>query len=88
MLTPRMPLYIPCVYNGFMYWSTAGFLVPDHFVLLVSAVCPCASNIMEQDAAYRPKPCVIVLDSEVAAARVFRHARSSALAEASFAGTS
>eukprot|EP01065_Artemidia_motanka_P015141 TRINITY_DN1900_c0_g1_i1.p1 TRINITY_DN1900_c0_g1~~TRINITY_DN1900_c0_g1_i1.p1 ORF type:complete len:847 (+),score=314.39 TRINITY_DN1900_c0_g1_i1:90-2543(+) len=22
MLTPRMPLYIPCVYNGFMYWST------------------------------------------------------------------
>lgn len=44
MLTPRMPLYIPCVYNGFMYWST------------------------------------------VAAARVFRHARSSALAEASFAG--
>eukprot|EP00435_Cladocopium_sp_Y103_P025630 s3633_g6.t1 len=38
MLTPRMPLYIPCVYNGFMYWSTAGFLVQDHFVLLVSAV--------------------------------------------------
>ena len=31
---------------------------------------------------------VIVLDSKVAAARVFRHARSSALAEASFAGTS
>mmetsp|Transcript_8306 Transcript_8306/g.19534 ORF Transcript_8306/g.19534 Transcript_8306/m.19534 type:complete len:476 (+) Transcript_8306:40-1467(+) len=22
MLTPRMPLYIPCVYNAFMYWST------------------------------------------------------------------
>lgn len=21
MLTPRMPLYIPCVYNAFMYWS-------------------------------------------------------------------
>eukprot|EP00928_Gymnodinium_smaydae_P079151 TRINITY_DN6314_c0_g7_i1.p1 TRINITY_DN6314_c0_g7~~TRINITY_DN6314_c0_g7_i1.p1 ORF type:complete len:883 (-),score=103.75 TRINITY_DN6314_c0_g7_i1:398-2953(-) len=20
MLTPRMPLYIPCIYNGFMYW--------------------------------------------------------------------
>eukprot|EP00434_Breviolum_minutum_P028298 symbB.v1.2.025035.t1/scaffold2409.1/size79984/3 len=44
MLTPRMPLYIPCVYNGFMYWST------------------------------------------VAAARVFRHAKNCALAEASFAG--
>ena len=23
MLTPRMPLYIPCVYNAFMYWPTA-----------------------------------------------------------------
>ncbi|CAE7474458.1 unnamed protein product [Symbiodinium necroappetens] len=22
MLTPRMPLYIPCVYNAFMYWPT------------------------------------------------------------------
>eukprot|EP00438_Fugacium_kawagutii_P031709 Skav215625 [mRNA] locus=scaffold620:38143:39486:- [translate_table: standard] len=44
MLTPRMPLYIPCVYNGFMYWST------------------------------------------VAAARVFRHKRNCALAEASLAG--
>ena len=22
MLTPRMPLYIPCVYNVFMYTST------------------------------------------------------------------
>ena len=21
MITPRMPLYIPCVYNAFMYWS-------------------------------------------------------------------
>ena len=21
MLTPRMPLYIPCVYNAFLYWS-------------------------------------------------------------------
>eukprot|EP01126_Amoeba_proteus_P050715 TRINITY_DN6012_c0_g2_i4.p2 TRINITY_DN6012_c0_g2~~TRINITY_DN6012_c0_g2_i4.p2 ORF type:complete len:179 (+),score=11.96 TRINITY_DN6012_c0_g2_i4:76-612(+) len=22
MITPRLPLYIPCVYNAFMYWST------------------------------------------------------------------
>ncbi|CAJ1459496.1 unnamed protein product [Effrenium voratum] len=44
MLTPRMPLYIPCVYNAFMYWPT------------------------------------------VSAARVFYHARQSALAEAGLAG--
>ena len=26
MLTPRMPLYIPCVYNAFMYWPTAPWI--------------------------------------------------------------